>query len=133
MSESLERELARHLAPAKAPETLWGMRLSAASRSYRANAADSRSSIAWNPGKKMLFSPALVLILLTVAAGAVWKSDQPGSGLLNDAAPAKLSQRHQEGNGPKANQIIAIGPAGTQAFSESCLMCHTGATLYVSP
>lgn len=118
----LERELAHHLAPVKAPESLWDA------------VAQSRSSfprplsVAWNPGRRrMMLSPALVLILLMAGAGAVWKRGQAGDLRSDNAAKLKLSAGHS---------VFRAGPApsgaSTNQFSEPCLMCHTGA-VYVAP
>jgi hypothetical protein len=117
MPDSLERELQRQLAPVRAPDSLWDMRLSAASHAGRLSSAP----VAWNPGRKLIFSPVLAMILLIVAAGAVWKTGQ-----IRNAAPVKLSPNHTV-------VMPVAGTTGIQSFSESCLMCHTVATLYVSP
>jgi rubredoxin len=94
MPDFLERELERHLAPVRAPETLW-------------EKIDRRrhTPVAWNPGRRLILFPALALIVLTVAAGAAWKTGQPAA---------------------RTNPTVT----GT---SDSCPMCHTGATLYVTP
>jgi hypothetical protein len=129
--DTLERELVRHLAPVKAPETLWvGF-----PEAGRALSQSRRRAIAWNPGSKMIFSPALVLLVLTVAAGAVWKSDQPRS--LTADTPAKVSAGRSglRVNPPitnSANTSVNNGATANQ-FDDACMMCHTGATLYVSP
>ena len=123
--DTLERELARHLAPVTAPETLWDD----FAKAGRASAQSRRRSIAWNPGNKMILSPALVLLLLTVAAGAVWKSDQPRA--LRSDAPAKLSAGRSGVRANPAGNPLS-NPAITNQFSDACVMCHTGATLYVS-
>jgi hypothetical protein len=134
--DTLERALVRHLAPVKAPETL-GVEFPKAGR---AGAQSRRRAIAWNPGNKMIFSPALVLLVLTVAAGAVWKSDQPRP--LNADTPAKFStglsvlRANPAGTGStgiSAGTISANNGATANQFDDACMMCHTGATLYVSP
>jgi hypothetical protein len=100
MPDYLERELGRHLAPVRAPETLW-------------DKIDQRRNtpVVWNPGRRLIFSPALALIVLTVAAGAAWKGRT-----ITPVAPSVSA---------KTIQI--------NLTSEQCQMCHTGATLYIQP
>ncbi len=120
--DALERELAHHLAPVKAPESLWDTvsHRTAQSRFVRS------PSIAWYSGRKLILSPALAVILLTVAAGAVWKSGQAANVHSSNAAPQKISAGasalsvNTARSGANLNQIANLNQSNA-----TCPMCHT--------
>jgi hypothetical protein len=85
MPDYLERELERHLAPVRAPETLW-----------KKIDQKRHAPVTWNPGRRLIFSPALALIVLTVAAGAAWR----------------------------ARDITPVAPSASVKTTDSCPMCH---------
>jgi len=94
MSDFIERELERHLAPVQAPETLW-------------DKIDRRRNtpVVWIPARRLIFSPALALIVLTVATGAAWR----------------------------VRTTTPVAPSASAKTGDSCPMCHTGASLYMQP
>ena len=111
MSDYLERELTRQLAPVPAPENLWDKCAEAGCRSPRRSI---RRTMTWNPGSKMIFAPARVVVLVTVAAGAAWRSGQR----MNPPVPAKLSA------GRASLRTVTAGQ-----LDDACMTCHTSAAL----